>query len=131
MSRRSVDSSHSRWRMMGHTTGRINGNRLTENSVGLEQRFFEYDRRIVSGVLKTLRESIHEGAEQLGMMADERMFDDSLSANLSRTSRRLDRIYHTLESVLGEVAKATGYPDILVRAPVKPAEVRRLPERRE
>jgi hypothetical protein len=130
MSRRSVDSSHSRWRM-GHSTGKVNGNQRTQDSVGLEQRFFEYDRRIVSGVLKNLRESIHEGAEQLGMVADERMFDDSLSANLSRTSRRLDRIYHTLEAVLGDVAKATGYPDILVRAPVKLAEVRKLPERRE
>jgi len=125
MSRRSLADAHSPWRA-GHSTGRLNGNRHADRSAELERKFFEYDRRIVSGVLNTLRESIHEGALQLDMVADEQMFDESLSADLSRTSRRLDRIYHALEGVLGAVAKATGYPDIIVRTPRKRAELQRL-----
>jgi hypothetical protein len=127
MSRRSLDSAHSQWRV-GHATGRFNETRRGESSADLEQRFFEFDRRVVSGVLNDLRDSIHEGAMQLEMVADERMFDQSLSANLSRTSRRLDRLYRTLESVLGDVAKASGYPDIAVRTPVKRAIVRPISE---
>jgi hypothetical protein len=127
MSRRRLASAHSRWRV-GHTTGRLTENRHVQTSADLEQKFFEFDRRAVSGVLNDLRDSIHEGAMQLEMVADEQMFDQSLSANLSRTSRRLDRIYRTLESVLGDVAKASGYPDIVVRTPIKRAVVRPISE---
>jgi len=123
--RRSLASADSLWRV-GNSTGRRHGNRRAENSVDLEQKFFEFDRGVVSGVLNDLRNSIHEGAVQLEMVAEEHLFDPSLSANLSRTSRRLDRIYRTLEEVLGEVAKASGYPDIMVRTPGKRAEIRQL-----
>jgi hypothetical protein len=127
MSRRSLDSAQSQWRA-GHATRRFSETRRGQTSADLEQEFFEFDRRIVLGVLNDLRDSIHEGAMQLEMVADERMFDQSLSANLSRTSRRLDRIYRILESVLGDVAKASGYPDIVVRTPVKRAVVRQISE---
>ncbi|HVN28395.1 MAG TPA: hypothetical protein VMT64_07910 [Candidatus Binataceae bacterium] len=72
---------------------------------------------MVSGVLRALQDSIREGALQLEMVADEHMFDQSLSARISGTSRRLDRILHNLDDVLSEVARASGYPDILVRTP--------------
>jgi len=103
--------------------------RRVTNPSDLERKFFELDRRIVAGVLNTLRDALHEGAVQLDMVADERMFDKLLSANLSQASRRLDRIRHKLEGILGDVSKATGYPAVTVAPPIKHAEVRQLPAR--
>jgi hypothetical protein len=129
MSRRSLVSAHSGWRL-GHSTGRGNPNRRSENSASLEERFFEYDRRVVSGLLNSLRDSLHEGAVQLEMVANEHMFDEPLSGNLSRASRRLAKIHRTLMSVLDDVAKAEGYPEIPVVTTVRRAEVRSLADRR-
>ena len=130
MARRSMVSADSRWRM-GNSTERTNGShqRQVDNSAELEHRFFEYDRRIISGAVKALRESVQEGALQLEMCAAERMFDDTLSASLSRTSRKLERINRALESILLDIAKATGYPDIAVRSPISRDNVRLLANR--
>ncbi len=95
----------------------------------LERKCFEFDRKIVTGVLDTLRSAIKEGALQMEMVADERMFDDSLSGDFSRTAEHLNRMSGKLKKLLGEVCSATGYPKLALDYRGPGAVVRRLPHR--
>jgi hypothetical protein len=81
-----------------------------EISSTLERKWFEFDRRGVTDVLNKLRRSIHDGATQMEMIADEQMFDSSLSRTFSRTARRLDRLVENLKQLGVGVNGATGYP---------------------
>jgi hypothetical protein len=128
MGRRTHASADSRWRQ-GNSTGRGTAGRRVVNPVELERRFFEFDRRIVAGVLNALREAIQKGAMQLEMVAEEQMFDASLSANVSNASRRLGRMQRKLEEILGDVSKATGYPPDVTAQPIGYGVVRQFPDR--
>jgi hypothetical protein len=125
MERHSLASAKSRWRL-NHADRSVGENRGARSPGDFEQRFFEFDRKVVSNLLNNLRDAIREGAVQLEMVADERMFDDSLSATLSRTSRRLEQMWRKLEELLEDVAKADGYPDVSIHPPAKRAVIRPL-----
>ena len=125
MKRHSLASAKSRWRL-NHAERSVRENRGARSPDDFEQEFFEFDRRIVSNQINQLRAAIHEGAVQLEMVADEQMFDESLSATLSRTSRRLEQMWCQLEELLRDVAKADGYPDVSIRLPGKRAVIREL-----
>ena len=125
MERHSLATAKSRWRL-NHADGSVGENRGARSPGDFEQEFFEFDRKIVLNLLNHLRNAIHEGAAQLEMVADERMFDEPLSATLSRTSRRLDQLWRKLEELLKDVAKADGYPDVSIHPPAKRAVLRSL-----
>jgi hypothetical protein len=125
MERHTVATAKSRWRI-DHATRSAGENRGARSPSDFEQEFFEFDRQIVSNQLHQLRAAIHEGAVQLEMVADEQMFDEALSATLSRTSRRLEQMWRGLEGLLKDVAKADGYPDVSIRLPGKRAVIRAL-----
>jgi len=76
----------------------------------MERKWFEFDRTIVTEILNKLQRSIRDGAEQMGMIADEQMFDPGLSRTLARVARRLDRVVENLKTLGIEVNGATGYP---------------------
>jgi hypothetical protein len=84
--------------------------RNREISLALERKWFEFDRSAVTEVLTKLQRSIHDGAAEMEMIADEQMFDASLSRTLVRTARRLDRVVENLKGLGIEVNGATGYP---------------------
>lgn len=128
MDRRSPAPSNSRDRL-GRSERTATENRGIKISSDLERKCFEFDRGIVAGVLDTLQGAINEGATQMEMVADERMFDKSLSETFSRTAQHLNRMARKLEKLLGEVADATGYPKIAMDYPIGRAVVRRLPIR--
>jgi hypothetical protein len=125
MERHSLATSKSRWRL-NHADRSVRENRGARSPGDFEQEFFEFDRKIVSNQLNQLRDAIDEGALQLEMVADEQMFDESLSATLSRTSQRLQQMSRRLEELLKDVAKADGYPDVSIRLPGKRAVIREL-----
>jgi hypothetical protein len=127
MERHSLASAKSRWRL-NQADRSVRQNRGARSPGDFEQKFFEFDREIVSGVLNKLRDAIHEGAVQLEMVADERMFDQSLSATLSRTARRLEHVWRKLEELRKDVAKADRYPDVSIHPPAKRALIRPLAE---
>ena len=106
----------------------VAASRGTKISGDLERKCFEFDRKIVARVLDTLQGAINEGAAQMEMVADERMFDQSLSGTFSRTAQHLDRMARRLAKLIDDVANATGYPKI-ANYPVERAVVRRLPLR--
>jgi len=127
MARRSPAPGNSRCRF-GHSERTVTEHR-GKISGDLERSCFEFDRKIVAGVLDTLQGAIDEGAAQMETVADERMFDQSLSGTFSRTARHLNRMARKLEKLLGDVANATGYPKIAMDYPGAGAVLRRLPER--
>jgi hypothetical protein len=117
-----------------HLRGQLNQSKRTGTGGAavvsdLERQYFEFDRKIVAEVLDTLRNAIAEGATQMAMVADERMFDRSLSGTFSRTALHLDRMGGRLEKLLGEVGQASGYPKLAVERPAKTGVLRRLPDR--
>ena len=94
-----------------------------EISTALERKWFEFDRSTVTEVLGKLLSSIHDGAAQMEMIADERMFDTLLSRTFARTSRRLDHVVANLKRLGVKVNDATGYPKPQ-RNPVRDSIVR-------
>ena len=110
MARRSPAPGNRRCRL-GHSE-RIVIEKRGKISGDLERKCFEFDREIVAGVLDTLQGAITEGAAHMEMVADEQMFDKSLSGTFSRTARHLNRMACKLEKLLGDVTNATGYPKI-------------------
>lgn len=103
--------------------------RGTENSDDLERKYFDFDRKIVALALNTLRVAVNRGATQMEMVAEERMFEKSLSGTFSRAAHHLDQMERTLGKLLDDVASATGYPRIAAASPLRQAVVRRLPVR--
>ena len=81
-----------------------------EIPLALERKWFEFDRSAVIDILTNLQRSIHDGAAEMEMIADEQMFDASLSRTLARTAKRLDRVVENLKTLGIEVNGATGYP---------------------
>ena len=128
MAQHTATPSNSRCRP-GHAERTIFKNRVTKGSENLEGKYFEFDRKIVTGVLDALRGDINEGAAQMGMVADERMFEKSLSGTLSRTALHLDQMARRLAQLLDDVASATGYPKLATDSRLEQALVRRLPIR--
>jgi hypothetical protein len=126
MSRRNPALSNTRWQL-GHPE--FVSKRGTEKSDDLERKYFDFDRKIVALALNTLRGAVNQGATQMEMVADERMFEKSLSGTFSRAAHHLDQMERTLGKLLNDVASATGYPRIAAASPLGRAVVRRLPVR--
>lgn len=76
----------------------------------LERNWFEFDRKAVLRQIDTLQDAIDQNARELGMVADEGVFEQSLSSELSRASRALQAMRRELKTLRGEVARASGYP---------------------
>ena len=95
----------------GHA-GRIAAEPLTKGKRGSSKRqndtleYFEIDRSTVLDQLQNLRRTIDEGAEEMEMVAAERVFDKSLSRLLEGRARRLHRTAKDLNSLLRSVARA-------------------------
>src|SRR5579871_1077741 len=102
---------------------------ITKTPGDFERKCFEFDRKLVVAVINTLRDAIDEGAKQMSMLADERVFDESTSRTCSRTAQRLNRMVAELQKLLTEVGGATGYPKFPINAPAAHAVVRHLPTR--
>ena len=68
--------------------------------------YFEIDQSVVLGQLQNLRRAIEEGAEELEMVAAERVFDKSLSRALERRARQLQQTAKDLNSLLRSIASA-------------------------
>jgi hypothetical protein len=126
MSRRHPALSNTRCQL-GHPE--FMSKRGTENSDDLERKYFDFDRKIVALALSTLRGAVNQGATQMEMVADERMFEKSLSGTFSRAAHHLDQMECTLRKLLDDVASATGYPRIAAASSPGRAVVRRLPVR--
>jgi hypothetical protein len=88
----------------------ISHKRSRNGAADFERKCFEFDRRIVAGLLDTLRGAISEGANQIALIADEQMFEEALSGNFARTAKRLNRMVAKLEKLLGDIGSASGYP---------------------
>ena len=61
-----------------------------------EHDIFEIDRANVSLLLRIIRGAINESAEEMEMVAIERVFVDSVSKALARTARKLYRVAEDL-----------------------------------
>jgi hypothetical protein len=61
---------------------------------------FEIDRSTVITELLALRRAIEEGAKQIDMVADERVFDQSLSRALVRKARKLHLVARDLNGLI-------------------------------
>ena len=121
MAMSSAVSGNSRFRL-GHAE-RVRHPRSKTSD--LDQKCFEFDRKIVAGVLGALQAAINRGATQMEMVADERMFDQPLSGAFARSAQHLDQMAHRLQNLVDEVADATGYPKLAAARAV----IRRLPAR--
>jgi hypothetical protein len=128
MARRGLAPGNSRCRL-DHSERTVTEKRGTKIPGDLDRKCFEFDREIVAGILDTLQGAINAGAAQMEMVADERMFDKSLSGTFSRTAQHLNRMARKLEKLLDDVTNATGYPKLAMDYPVERAVVRRLPNR--
>lgn len=129
MARHIVASGNSRSRS-GRSVHRAFDGRGSKIPANLERRCFEYDRKLVANVIDTLRRAINNGAVDIGMIADEQMFDDSISDDLARMAQRLDRMAARLNELLFEVGNADGYPKMAAGHPTTPAQVHQLSSRR-
>jgi len=67
---------------------------------------FDFDRATVILELKKLQRTIEEGAEQIDMVAAERVFAKPLSRALFRRARKLHLVARDLESLLRLVARS-------------------------
>jgi hypothetical protein len=81
---------------------------LPENSDSwLDQdEIFEMDRSNLVLELRTIRRAINESAEEMEMVAVERVFVDSVSRNLARTARKLYRVSEDLHGLHRMVERA-------------------------
>ncbi|HLX38427.1 MAG TPA: hypothetical protein VKR29_11525 [Candidatus Binataceae bacterium] len=121
MARRSVASGDSQFRPASARPRP--GIRGLEISPTLERRWFDFDRAIVTRMLSKLQHSIHDGASQIGMIADEQMFDPVLSRTFARTARRLNKVIENLKRLNVEVNRANGYPKP-ARSPLRDSIIR-------
>jgi hypothetical protein len=126
MPQRSPAHGNSR-RRLGRAERRVALKRGHNITGDFDRKCFEFDRKIVVGLLDTLRRAINEGATHIDMVAAERRFDESLLGTFSLTAQHLHRMVSKLEKLLGDVAEATGYPKMVTDCPVGSAVVRRLP----
>lgn len=71
-----------------------------------ELAYFEIDRFTIVRQLQNLRRAMEKGAEDMEMVAAERVFVKSLSGALERRARQLHRAAKDLNSLLRSVARA-------------------------
>jgi hypothetical protein len=79
---------------------------------------------MVAGFLDALQDVLDDGAAQMEMVADERMFDAALSGTFAATAQNLYRMVVTLEKLADDIAKAPGYPNLAVSRPITPTKGR-------
>jgi len=71
-----------------------------------QNEVFEIDRSNLVLELRTIRRAINETAEEMEMVAVERVFVDSVSRNLTRTARKLYRVSEDLHGLHRMVERA-------------------------
>jgi hypothetical protein len=71
-----------------------------------QNEIFEMDRSNLVLELRTIRRAINESAEEMEMVAVERVFVDSVSRNLARTARKLYRVSEELHGLHRMVERA-------------------------
>ena len=71
-----------------------------------QDEIFEMDRSNLVLELRTIRRAINESAEEMEMVAVERVFVDSVSRNLARTARKLYRVSEDLHGLHRMVERA-------------------------
>jgi hypothetical protein len=67
---------------------------------------FEIDRSNMVLQLRTIRRAINESAEEMEMVANERVFAESLSRNLTRSARKLYQLAEDLTGLHRMVERA-------------------------
>jgi hypothetical protein len=96
---------------------------------GLDQHdIFEIDRSNLIFQLRILRRAINESAEEIDMIAIERVFVDSLSRALTRSARRSYLLAEDLDALLRLVERAR-LPKARVRSNPEPKPLRRRKKR--
>src|ERR1700723_3579273 len=68
---------------------------------------FEIDRSNVVAQLRVIRRAINEGAEEMEMVAIERVFVDSISQELTRTARKLYQLAEDLSGLHRMIERAS------------------------
>ena len=81
-------------------------NQLLNLLEGDETEIFEIDRSNLVLQLRTIRRAINESAEEMEMVAIERVFVDSVSKALARTARKLYRVAEDLISLHRMIERA-------------------------
>jgi hypothetical protein len=71
-----------------------------------QQDIFEIDRANMILQLRTIRRAINESAEEMEMVAIERVFVDSVSKALARTARELYRVSEDLSGLHRMIERA-------------------------
>ena len=71
-----------------------------------QDEIFEIDRSNMVRELRTIRRAINESAEEIEMVAAERVFVDSVSRILAQTARKLYRVSEDLHGLHGIVERA-------------------------
>ena len=97
-------------------------NQLLNLLEGDETEIFEIDRSNLVLQLRTIRRAINESAEEMEMVAIERVFVKSVSQALARTARKLYRVSADLSALHRMVEQA--------RSPSAPARSSRKPPQR-
>jgi hypothetical protein len=113
--------------MVKHTDRRPSVHPKTANQLlnlleGDETEIFEIDRSNLVLQLRTIRRAINESAEEMEMVAIERVFVKSVSQALARTARKLYRVSADLSALHRMVEQA--------RPPSAPARSSRKPPQR-
>jgi hypothetical protein len=103
-------TAHTHAHTNGHTNGKSPRSTGPDITPKLERQWFEFDRSAVLQQIDMMRGTIDRNAGDLGMVAVEGVFEKSLSAELARTSQSLQVLAQELNSLRGQVARASGYP---------------------
>jgi len=77
-----------------------------ESKISSERDFFEIDRSVLIGQVKSLRLTIRGALTEIAMVADENVFDKRLSAKLKRKARALNRMAQRLDALSKVLARA-------------------------
>ena len=72
-----------------------------------QQDIFEIDRSNLIAQLRIVRRAINEGAEEMEMVAIERVFVNSVSQELTRTARKLYQLAEDLSGLHRIIERAT------------------------
>jgi len=110
--------------MVKHTDRRLSIHPKTPNQLlnlleADDTEIFEIDRSNLVLQLRTIRRAINESAEEMEMVAIERVFVKSVSQTLARTARKLYRVSEDLNA-LHRMVEQTRPPTAPARSPRKP-----------
>jgi hypothetical protein len=75
-----------------------------------ERHFFEYDRKTVLSQMDSITRESRDSAEQLEMIAAERIFDQSTSGEFTRVATTFSGLLRELSAVRVLVSRARSYP---------------------